>query len=300
VDYDDEQNDKEKMWRKHKSYVWKGEIDIDGVYVGYNKANDDSFNWGIGANQTNSKWKAVAETTLYDHFSAPLEAKDINGNYASTKMGDNNSKVIAVSNARYTEMFYSGAEHVYTNNTNYFDGEIKSVGRTTEKAHTGTHSVKVTAGNKGFETKLDKSHRAGKYKVSVWIEKTNEANARVHVNGTSKVFNGESVRAGDWILKNHYEDLSSGSETVYITSSSGTIYADDFRLHPISSSMTTYVYNKWDELWCIIGTNGLATKYEYDSAGRLKATYSEVTDYNGAGSGGFKKTSENKYNYKQQ
>ena len=62
--------------------------------------------------------------------------------------------------------------------------------------------------------------------------------------------------------------------------------------------MTSYVYNEWDELWYIIGSNGLASKFEYDAAGRLKTTYSEVLDFNGPGTGGFKKTTRNNYNYK--
>jgi hypothetical protein len=42
----------------------------------------------------------------------------------------------------------------------------------------------------------------------------------------------------------------------------------------------------------------MATRYEYDQAGRLISTYSEVVDFSGAGSGGFKKVSENRYTYK--
>ena len=125
-------------------------------------------------------------------------------------------------------------------------------------------------------------------------------NARVGIGGPTIVeFNGEKVFAGDWVQLNHYLDLNSPT-AIFVTSASGILYFDDFRIHPIASTMTSYVYNKWDELEYILGTNNLATKFEYDAAGRLTKTYSEVIDFNGEGTGGFKKVSENDYHYKYQ
>ncbi|PKP28667.1 MAG: hypothetical protein CVU01_03765, partial [Bacteroidetes bacterium HGW-Bacteroidetes-18] len=193
----------EKIWRKHKSFFWKGDIDSDGAYVGFNASNDDGFNWGIGATQTNSKWKQASEVKRYDHYSAPLEMMDINNNYASTKMCDGDSKILAVSNAKYTEMFYSGAEYLTPNNNLYFDGEVKSLGQSSVKAHTGKHSVMASTNQPVFEVNLKTGeHRAGKYKVSVWVDKINYANARININGSTKTFNGEQIIAGDWVLLN--------------------------------------------------------------------------------------------------
>ena len=231
----------------------------------------------------------------------PLEARDINNNYAATKMCDDNSKVLVTSNAAYSEIFYSGAEYV-SYDTAYFDGQVKaSSGRNTTKAHTGMYSVSVASGSKAFEVNLvTNPNRTGKYKVSVWVEKVNHANARISINGTTQEFNGETIFASDWVLRNHYVTLDSNVQDIYITASSGTIYVDDFKLHPMASSMSSYVYNEWDELWYIIGNNGLASKFEYDAEGRLTKTYNEVIDFNGEGTGGFKQISENSYNYKAQ
>ena len=263
--------------------------------------DDDSFVWTVGpelCNKTNTEWKNISTTTQYDHYSMPLEVKDINDNYAATKMCDNNSKVLAVSNAQYTEMFYSGAEYI-SSNPSYFDGQVKNDNRTAAFAHTGKYSSMAAAGEEIFEVDLHANqHRAGKYKISVWAHKNNYLNARVRING-EKPFNGEKVFAGDWVQLNHYEDVGSGASGIYLTSASGNVYYDDFRMHPVASSMTSYVYNEWDELWYIIGNNGLATKFEYDAAGRLIKTYTEVVD-DGAITGGFKKVSENSYNYKAQ
>ena len=300
-------NDVEKIWRKHKSFFWKGDIDSDGAYVGFNdnNENDDGFVWGLGLSQTNEKWKQASETTLYDHFSAPLERMDINNNYASTKMCDDESKVMSVSNAKYTEMYYSGAEYIVNDvrdpNLGYFDGEVKSVGQSSGKAHTGTKSIAIASGQNGFEINLKNGeHRAGKYKVSVWVDKGSEANAQLIVGTNTYSFQDdgfEQIPAGDWVLLNKIVDIPVEATIVAVTSASGTIYFDDFRLMPIASSMSSYVYNEWDELWYIIGANGLATRYEYDSSGRLKKTFTEVVD-NGSIAGGFKQVSNHNYNYK--
>jgi hypothetical protein len=297
-----------KIWRKHKTFVWDGGLNADGTLNGFTNPNpdddDENFVWTLGQPQTNSNWQNVSTTKKYDHYSAPLETEDINGNYASTKMCDHQSKVLTVSNAPYTDMYYSGAEYYADDGETYFDGQVKASDQSSTYAHTGYYSIIIDHNLKGFEvnlpTNLERIGSKGKFKVSVWTRTDNYGNARVHINGVSRPFNGEKVFAGEWVQLNHYEELSSGEETVYVTSASGKVRFDDFRLYPMASSMTSYVYNEWDELWYIIGDNGLASKFEYDAAGRLETTYTEVEDFNGAGSGGFKKSSENGYNYKKQ
>ncbi len=301
--------DNAKIWRKHKNFIWKGDIDSDGAYVGYT-SDFDNFNWTLGASQANSKWINTSTTILYDHYSTPLESEDINGNRASTKMGDNYSKVIAVANAKYTDMYYSGAEYIAENsndNGTYLDGEVKTYGNiiAVEDAHTGNHVIQVN-GQNAFEVILpedsDRTGENSKYKVSVWVRKGQENNVGIMVqNGTnfprvSDFKNTETIVAGDWVLLNGYIDILANKAIVSITAN-GTTDLDDFRLLPLSSSMTNYVYNEWDELSHIIGANGLSTKYEYDDAGRLKKIYAEVLDTPTI-TGGFKKTSENRYNYK--
>jgi hypothetical protein len=289
--------EKEKVWRKHKNYIWNGSSDENGIYENF----QDNFNWGVGAVQTDV-WKQTSEVTLYDHYSMPLEMKDINNNYACTKMGDNDSKVIAVGNARYTEMFYAGAENI---KNNYLEPEIRMEDgqRSSDYSHTGKYSVKATSSTKfGAFMKADQ-HGAGRYKLSVWVHKDNVAKARVRLfsNTSTFDFNGESVTAGDWVLKTHYfEDVPTGEFYPYVNSIDGTeVYFDDFKLHPVASSVTGYVYNEYDELTYIIGNNGLATKFEYDAGGRLTKTYTEIID--DAENNivrGFKLANENKIIYK--
>ncbi|WP_025742628.1 hypothetical protein [Aquimarina pacifica] len=290
-----------KIWRKHKIFAWKGEIDSKGAYVGFS-GDDDNFNWTDPENQTNSKWIKTSTISLYDHYSMPLETTDINGNKASTKMGDDNTKIFAVANAAYNQMFYSGAEDLITG-TDYFSGEVYKGenANISEVYHTGTKGVQVPINTKAFVVKPD----SGKYKVSVWAYKGlgyDYTGTRLNVNGEIIEYAiYETISAGDWVQLNFYikdSEVTTGQE-VYVYNNQGVAIYDDFRMCPIASTMASYVYNEWDELTYIIGANNLATKYEYDDAGRLKTTYTEVID-NASITGGFKKASENFYNYQYQ
>ena len=294
------------IWRKHKSFFWKGAIAEDGTYLNY-RGEDDNFNWGIGAIQANSsKWQKASETTRYDHYSMPLEQKDVNGNYTATKMGDNNSKVLATSNAAYTEMYYSGAEYRVDQNESYFDGEIKSFGYTkSTSAHTGNYIVSIGKNQNAFEVKVParaerNTPKRQRFKVSVWVRTAQKENAVIKVGGSKILFSeDETITAGIWSLLNGHITIPPRETTVAITSTSGTIELDDFRLLPITASMTSYVYNEFDEVTFITGANGLSTKYVYDEAGKLKETWVEVLDNPEAEIvGGFKRVHKNTYNYK--
>ena len=224
-------------------------------------------------------------------------------------MGDVHTKVYAVGNAGYDELFYSGAEDVierYTYNDQdgqvenfHFSGDVDmgaDVSVSDAKVHSGMYSLEVGANKTGFSV-LPKT--TGDYRASVWVHKDNYTNTRLNVDNETKTYNtNEVIFAGGWVQLN-FNFSAAANQRVYINNVSGTAYYDDFRMHPIESSMTSYVYNEWDELTCILGTNNLGTKYIYDDAGRLKETHIEYID-EGASSGGFKPSSEVYYNYKKQ
>lgn len=303
------ENESEKVWRKHKSYVWEGQLDTDGTYLDFNQATDDEFDWGVGATQTNAKWKQVSETTRYNHFSLPLESKDVNDNYVASKVGDTNSKIIATANAAYVDMYYSGAEYTVNTDPTYFDSEIKSFGRELDTtSHTGSYLVRISPGENAFEVNVpainnpadgnERTDGREKFKVSVWVKTPQKDQARIKVNGATVLFReGETITAGGWTQLNGYITIPTTGATVAITSASGTIDLDDFRLHPVASSMTSYVYNQYDEVEYITGANGLSTKYVYNKAGELSEVYSEVIDQ-GTITGGFKLVKKYNKHYK--
>ncbi len=296
--------EKDKIWRKHMTYVWDGEINSKGIYHQYDYATDDGFNWtvpNIGQNAIQPAiWKRVSKIEQYDHFSVPLEVEDINGNRAVTKTTDNGTKVLMTCNAPYGEAFYTGAEHIDSGH-NWLDQQINGSHLQTDiKSHTGTYSLAIGT-SADFIIKLKaNTYRTGTYKLSAWVHKDNQSNTRfVAPNGTTVPFNGEKIIAGNWVQLNHYHDIqgSSVEKDVKIVSNSGTIYVDDVRFHPIASSMASYVYNDYDELSFILGGNNMATKYQYDAAGRLIKTYEEMADTPTI-KGGFKLAAQYFYNYK--
>lgn len=278
------------IWRKHANYTWKGDLDTDGTLLNFS----DNFDWSDPDASQATNWQLISKTTKYDNYSMPLEVQDINGNRASTKMGDKETKVFATGNAAYKAMFYSGAEDLNSHSSS--GGVSKGTATVSTTAHTGKYALHTNAGAQAYKVTAQQSDD---YKVSVWVYNNSSfANTRLNVGGTNLGYKAsELVQAGNWKLLTFYPVINSG-QTVYLTSTSGAVILDDFRMHPITSTMTSYVYNEWDELTYILGANNLATKYEYDQMGRLIRTYQEVIDYNGIGSGGFKMVSEHEMHYK--
>lgn len=284
------------VWRKHKTFTWNGDTDINGYFVNYAN-DDDGFDWSDPNVVQPEQWKQLSEVTQYNTFSAPLEVKDVNGNLAATKMGYKDSKIIAVCNAGYSETFYSGAED--DDSQDKFGGGVgKGTASLTPDSHTGDHALLINNGKNGFVATVKYGQSPKRYKISLWAKNNNYNNVRVNVGGETISYNpDEVVHAGDWVQLNFYSDIPSGTQ-VYVMSINGGVIVDDFRVHPISSSMTSYVYNQRDELTDILGPNNLATRYEYDEAGRLLRMYSEVENVNQVVIGGFKKVKEFSYTYK--
>ena len=309
------------VWRKHQNYVYRDNVDPSGTYGTF--ISPSSFNWGLGATQTNTKWQNISEITLYTHYSTPIETRDINNNYMASKMADNWNKTIASGNARYTEMYYSGVEYPVMSGSNITKTEDEFTFTGSEVAtvaHTGTKAVKLSSTAKAFRITTDigtghddtsKKLRPGKYKVSYWryvpygydVE-INPApyyptgNVKLKVNGVNQTL-VNTERAGNWVLNNYIIDVNGSSVDIYLDGN-GTQnnVIDDFRIHPVYASMNSYVYDQdTDELRYILDGNNLATEYRYDNAGRLCRVYKEVVNTNGLLSG-FKLISQNNYHYK--
>lgn len=294
------------VWRMHKSYVWKENVDIDGAYMTNITENYHLFNWGLGQPNTNEiRWQKTSEITRYNHFSMPLETKDINNNFAASRLSSDQTKVLIAGNAKMTEMYFSGAERVLSGNV--FDGEVLGANfRTNQLAHTGNYSVKNTStADKVFEINYTTSQasallRPGMYKVSFWSAvKTGYENNAAYFNGT-KLTPNEVVRSACWELRNYYFEHEIGKPfNVYVRNANSTEqYFDDFRVHPISSSVSTYLYNDaTDDLTYILDSNNMASAFKYDNAGRLIKSFTEVPFESKDFKGGFKVTGKNKYKY---
>ncbi|MEN7551261.1 hypothetical protein AAG747_25310 [Rapidithrix thailandica] len=287
------------IWRKHRTYTWQSnEVNPDGTYIGVTAFDA----WNAGTEPNNPHWQKNSEITLFDRYSHALEAKDLNGNYAASKMGDKESMVYAsASNARYTEFAYSGAEDV-ANTQGYFGGEVhKGGGQIVEDAaiaHTGEYHLSVPAGSKGFVFKLSDPDVTRTYRLSVW---TNQLQGRLYysTDGGQTLQKSpapvSTKKSGNWYLLNYDIQLepSVTSLEVGCFAEGVAVGFDDFRFHPIDASMQSFVYDPiTGQVTYILNPHNLYTRFEYDAAGRLKRTYQESLKYQGE-----KKVSEHDYHY---
>lgn len=312
-------SDNTPIYRKHQNYIWKDDVKtLEGTAVGAYETDvdesNDYFNWTINDGEDiineptiDSKWEKVSEITQYNHWSSPQESKDINENFVSSKMADNNTKVIVSGNARFTELYYTGAEYVESGNM--FEGGVLGANfRNDDIAHTGKYSVKNNSySDNVFElsgnvsssfTDFSQNFRPGTYKVSFWKHNYNEVDSApdLYLN-SSQIPHSESVRAGCWTMYNYYVELQPNSSFTMKVNDTGNNYFDDFRMHPVYASVNSFVYDlETDDLTYILDGNNMGSAFRYDNIGRLKTTYSEVASDQGL-YGGFKITQQYKMHY---
>lgn len=295
------------IWRKKSNYKWLYTgVTKDGI-TPLNQFSEFNFEYEA---TNNANWIKNAEVTLYNVYSNALEVKDMNGNYAATKMGYNNSKVIVSGGpCRYNELAFSGAEEM-PDGTGKFSGNVtKGNGViSTAASHTGTQSLKTSYGQQGFGYTLQPSDlTAGKdYTVSVWVKNGSAgvpttAALYYRINSGALVYaNTGAKKADDWYLitlRIPGSVITAGA-TLQVgcvnNATSGDVYFDDFRFQPMVTRSMAYVYDVWTgELSYILDNNNLYTKYEYDEVGRLKRVSRETLGY------GVKKVSENDIHYQQ-
>jgi len=277
-----------KVWRKKANYSWlpAGES-TNGIT---SIANFTDFNW-TSPDLSVDSWIKISENTLFDIFSKPLEDRNMNNLFSTLHMGYNNSKVVAsASPSRYDEIAYSGAE----------DGipalahiDIGAGTISDNYAHTGLKSVALPSNGQTLSyttllSKLDPVRRD--YFISVWVKPSNSvvSTARLYysIDGQPEVFNNPTFQkfAAGWYLiemKVPASAISAGSNNITVgcrnLNGGELLYFDDFRFHPSTAGMVSYVYDRFSgELTHVLDNNNLYVKYEYDAAGRLIKVYKEV------------------------
>lgn len=286
-------NESDDVWRKGKSYVFKGD---------YSRKNPDgtlsylaSDNFNFAANASNPLWQYGGEYERFDHYGMPLQNKDLNSIYSATKMGYNDMLQLAsASNAQFTEIAFSSAEDLIAN-TPFFGGEVsrgngtvvyKSQAQVTE-VHSGDAALSVTAGY-GFVFKPTNLTLNRTYRASVW---TNSVNGRLYykLNGAGEVLSSapvEFVKIGssqtNWYRINiEIPGSAFTSLEVGVKSATGTCLFDDFRFQPRDASLTGYVYNPiTKQVEFVLDNDNVFSKYEYNDKGQVIKTYREMLKYN--------------------
>ncbi|MBO2009604.1 hypothetical protein [Hymenobacter negativus] len=307
--YQNETSTATPVWRENSSYTWQSQqLNPNGTY-----ANFVDFDW---SGNPNSHWIKTDETVRYDHYSHALETKDLNNSYTAQKLGYKQGQVIAAaSNARYTEMAYSGAEDLLTiNGTAHFGGEIIAGGtQDVTKAHTGSASLRLDNNQQGFlyQATGGTDLSIGKpYRVSAWVYNNaaaGNASLYIAINGsiTQQAFVSAATtkKSGNWYRLSLVTTLPGSANGQRVTfgctnAASTAAYFDDFRVCPLTSSMTSRVYDaRTNRLTHVLDNENLFTRYEYDKAGKLRQVYKETLDRPNDASASQKLLKEYEYNY---
>jgi hypothetical protein len=304
-------------WRQQAIYQWAGTepLEVDGSYP----ISDFSANlFSYDVNAVNAKWEKTTEATMYDRFSHMLEAADLNGNFVATRMGDGYTRVLASAvNARYGEMGATSTEY-YAGNSLQDGGVSRGEGApVASQAHTGRYSLSVGIGKTGFTYTLNPgtADLTKRYRASVWVYAPGDAESQEDLDKIELFYTANGIKKGSvhpfvqknksksWYLLNL--DIAPQIDDIVIAVKNQTtrgVYFDDFRVHPLNSSMSSYVYDQFSgELTYILNGNNLYTKFDYDAAGRLVRSSQELLNFDfGSGKESFRADlilQENIYNY---
>jgi hypothetical protein len=306
------------IWRKHASFAFIGDENTtlrnDGLYPAANVTAFTAWNKG---DAVPAGWMKLSEITLYDAESHGLEAVDLNGDYAASRMSSDHRQVVAaIANGRYNEFAYSGAEDFASNGYSANVVQKGSASESTIYRHTGYKSLAIPANGTGFgsSVRVQAKNYDRKMHVSFWLHKPTAqavdlSYMYVSSLGTSTepqfipIDISKAKRAGDWVLCE--VDIPIDRNTIatrnnlvteIVNAGTSTIYIDDYRVHPVDAPVVSYVYYSTGELSHILDNNNLYTEYRYDDAGRLTSTYRESfqTEY---GTMGIVKTGQTTYNY---
>ncbi len=312
------------VWRKHENFIW-GDAKTNGVLEGFTYGNgyDLEANWSSIISGSNDSWQKTSEVNRYDHYSNMLEVADIYNNVvAVTRYNEKDgATLLTASNATYDEVTHSGAE--YLPQTGFCEGEVElengaarinEIAITNLDAHTGSYVFQLQPGeNIAYKAEIGNEFKIGQhYRASVWqfIDKNDDLNSEdcelwaQFLPGTSSDHKvivscaNSTLSCGQlWkliTLEFQIPDLT-GIDNIVISvmneTSTETHEFDDFRVQPVHSSVTSYVYD--DEtgfLTYILDNDNLYTQYEYDYGGRLMHSYKE-TKY------GKTQLTKNVYNY---
>lgn len=297
------------LWRMKSSYSWKGddqEVRADGLYPYSEFQPFDS--WADTDGSVVDQWLKTSEVMRYDIYSHPLEVEDVNGRRAAVLMDEQQEHTIAVAaNASYDQFSYSGFE-------NENDGRLDftNANTSTDKQHTGYKSLNLqNGGTVHYTYNSESGNLAGQYVLEYWVNNDNsgaispyykldDAAVALITNLNAHLEPAENEDGNTWQLHRAIVEIPSTTTAVnlevgaMVTGGASDINIDDFRFYPIDASMTSYVYNDWNELTHILDANNFFTEYRYDLAGRLRSIHRERLG------GPTVKVSEQKINYQRQ
>ncbi len=245
------------VWRKHKSFVWRGNLESDSIISGYYGSDFDSYSttdllishWSDFNNDGVNGWQKASEIKRYNKYSQPLESVDINNHSASSKLNIDETQTIATaSNAGFDQFTSCGFESEPNQFADIvYDGFLLSTGTVARmvsdnapssitgnrisgiNAHTGIGYAKLVGNNPG-SLSVKFLDGVNKYQASVWVHK-NSTNATLGISYTAlpgndyhsstvTMNNTNSKLFGDWYLFSTIftsPDSTAGGSTFFVS-----------------------------------------------------------------------------------
>ncbi|MFL9482863.1 hypothetical protein ACI6Q2_08785 [Chitinophagaceae bacterium LWZ2-11] len=300
----------------------KNSTDIrhSGYYSTYNPFWQFSTSGLVNISANDNRWVWSNQTIYYDMKGNEIETMNALQKYQAALFGYAQSAAVAVaSNARHNEIAFDGFEdymfdlgsggacqgsrhfnfNLFPNGATYQDGAGNKL--TTEQAHTGNYSLKLTGSsqvitasgsanptavnmyvnntgnyvlnNTGNEATAGFAPVQGKkYLLSLWVydnvpTSPNTQNLSISINGVAYPVNSTAVPVVEGWKKVEIPFTAASYFSLQLTPG-GTVYIDDIRIVPYDGQITSFVYdNRNLRLLAQLDENNFATFYEYDEEG---------------------------------
>lgn len=181
---------------------------------------------------------------------------------------------------------------------------INNASISSQKAHTGKNSLRVSTSNSIFDQQRMDLIPGKKYQFSTWVSKqindwTSYANSGIQITFEYLDQNGQLISSESTTAQNFKGKIiegwqkvdvefifPSGAKTLRLKFTPGVVegttaiaYYDDIRIFPSDGLIKTYVYNLQDyKLYATLDNNNYATFYYYDESGNLFLVKQETNE----------------------
>lgn len=262
------------------------------------------FDWNSPMPPTG--WIKGSTAEIYSPNGNVLQLRDITDIYSAKRYGNNGTLVeCQASNAKYNDICFLSFEETglpYTVSascpTTSQGDEIGAIG------HTGTHSLLLHPNCSLTLSNLVNPTSGNMYAIRYWVKDPDPSRWKQLLPTSFTSFMGVSsitssrviAQSGDWKLLEYVVLANGSSFSMTFThpllsgGESTFIYIDDIKIQPLSSAMSSLVYETNTlRLIASLSESHFATLYQYDQEGRLIRTVQETV-------GGYKTIAEATYN----
>jgi len=283
--------DLEKVWRLHKSYVFKDDTknssdritDFGKIYEGGIYNDFTLFDYSTDG-QADDRWIKVNEVTKYSPHGNALEEKDALGIFSAAKFGYKFTQPTMIAgNAQYSEIYFE----------DYENEVIAVIG-----GHSGNKSKEVPVGVSTIlvsDVKVKDHINAKGAWLKFWVKGEGNTAMDIVYNG-SPITSEKVAKTGAWSLYRAFmpETLFTtigDPIDIYINNNTlDPIYVDDVKFQPKETQSTCYVYDvKSLRLITQFDDQHFGMYYQYNGEGKLVRKLIETER-------GLKTISETQYN----